>query len=224
MAWDPIWERLFRSQAWGKYPPEDLIRFIARRFYDVPDRAKVRVLELGCGTGANVWFMAREGFDVSGIDGSETAITKAGERIRDENLTASLTVGDIAALEGIYPPSSFDAVVDVGCLTCNRLEDVREAVRQARVVLKPGGAIFSSLIATGTFGEGMGVRVEAGTYRDIPEGPLADRGLIHLFTEAEIHSVFAEFAPLSIDISVRGPSDGSRPYRLYIVQGAKPGS
>jgi len=39
MAWDPIWERVFSSQAWGKYPGEDLIRFVARNFYAAPDRA-----------------------------------------------------------------------------------------------------------------------------------------------------------------------------------------
>lgn len=25
MAWDPVWEQIFTSQAWGRYPGEDVI-------------------------------------------------------------------------------------------------------------------------------------------------------------------------------------------------------
>ena len=58
MSWDDQWETLFASRAWGRYPPEELVRFVARSFGDAPDRASVRILELGCGPGANVWFLA----------------------------------------------------------------------------------------------------------------------------------------------------------------------
>ncbi|MEI9897627.1 MAG: hypothetical protein WDN28_28155 [Chthoniobacter sp.] len=51
-SWDPVWERLFREQEWGKYPPEHVIRFVARNFYKAPDRKQVRLLDLGGGTGA----------------------------------------------------------------------------------------------------------------------------------------------------------------------------
>ena len=80
-TWDPGWEQIFSSREWGKYPPEHVIRFIARSFYGVPDRKEVRLLEPGCGPGANIWFMAREGFTVSGIDGSATSIKQADERL-----------------------------------------------------------------------------------------------------------------------------------------------
>ncbi|KQI09009.1 hypothetical protein K777_09955, partial [Campylobacter coli CVM 41970] len=32
------------------------------------DRSKINILELGFGTGANLWFCAKEGFSVSGIE------------------------------------------------------------------------------------------------------------------------------------------------------------
>lgn len=222
MTWDPIWESVFRSQAWGKYPSEDLVRFIARRFYGASDRQKVRILEVGCGAGANLWFMAREGFAAHGIDGSKAAIEAAAARLAEDGLSASLTVGDISDLERIYPPAAFDAVVDIGCLTCNRLSDVASALRGIRAVMKPGGAVYSSLVATGTVGEGTGTCVEEGTYRDIREGPLAGRGLIHMFTEAEVRDIFGPFDQLSVDIHSRGPVHGASAYRLYVVQGTRP--
>ena len=62
MSWDPIWETVYQSRAWGQYPGEDVIRFVKGHFSQVSDRAQVRLLEVGSGAGANLWFMAREGF------------------------------------------------------------------------------------------------------------------------------------------------------------------
>jgi len=100
MAWDPVWENVFRSQSWGKYPAEDFIRFIASNFYNVSDRKNVRILEVGCGPGANLWFMAREGFSVYGIDGSKHAIHLAKLRLDSEcpGWVGQLVVGDMVQL------------------------------------------------------------------------------------------------------------------------------
>ena len=57
-----IWQNIFENKEWGKYPSETLIRFIARNFYNVSDRKAINILELGLGTGTNLWFCAREGF------------------------------------------------------------------------------------------------------------------------------------------------------------------
>ena len=110
MSWDPTWEQMFRTRDWGRYPPEELIRFVARHFFSVSDRRQVRVLEIGCGTGANIWFLAREGFDAYGIDGSKTAMVKAEQRLQEEGLKAHLQVGDIISLSNFYPPSYFPSV------------------------------------------------------------------------------------------------------------------
>lgn len=32
-SWDPIWEKVFKDNEWGKYPGENLIQFVARNFY-----------------------------------------------------------------------------------------------------------------------------------------------------------------------------------------------
>src|ERR1700730_11711421 len=92
-SWDPAWEKLFRAREWGRYPNEHLVRFVARNFYSAPDRTKVCILDLGCGQGPNTWYMAREGFSVSGIDGSQSALTQARDRLESENLKADLRVG-----------------------------------------------------------------------------------------------------------------------------------
>ena len=90
------WNELFaRRPRWSRYPPEDLAGFIARTFPAVEQRCGLRALDVGCGPGSNLWFLAREGFTVAGIDGSANAIDSARARLRAEGLAASLEAADL---------------------------------------------------------------------------------------------------------------------------------
>jgi len=76
MRRDPLWEEIFTERAWGRYPSEDLVRFGAQRLGHRQPRSDVRVLEVGFGTGANLWYFAREGYSVAGLEGTETGWPK----------------------------------------------------------------------------------------------------------------------------------------------------
>jgi len=194
---DPVWEQIFSTREWGKYPPEHVVRFVARTFYRVPDRSHVRLLEIGCGPGANVWFMAREGFSVCGIDGSPTAIRKAGERLANEGLTADLRVGDNAALP--WPNDTFDGVLENVSLCCNGSESIRAALAEVRRVLKPDAPFQASFFTTRTWGYGAGTTVEPDGFRDITEGPLAGTGFCLFLTRERLTEFFKEFANASVE-------------------------
>lgn len=62
-----------RSQR--SYPNESLIQFIAGRYFALPmtERRRIRILEVGCGSGTNLWMLAKEGFEVYGLDSSAVA-------------------------------------------------------------------------------------------------------------------------------------------------------
>jgi SAM-dependent methyltransferase len=194
---DPVWEQIFSSREWGKYPPEHVVRFVARTFYRVSDRADVRLLEIGCGPGANVWFMAREGFSVSGIDYSASAIRKAGERLAKEGLTADLCVGDNAALP--WSNDTFDGILENVSLYCNRSESIRAALAEVRRVLKPGAPFQSSFFTTSTWGYGTGTNVEPDGFRDMSEGPLAGTGFCLFLTRDRMAEFFKDFANVSVE-------------------------
>ena len=126
MSWDSIWDKVFEGQEWGKYPAESLIRFIARNFYQ-RNRKSTKILEVGCGPGANIWYLAKEGFDTYGIDGSETAIKKAKKRLQEENLRAHLHIGDIINLP--YEENYVDAVIDAECLYSNSGKNTKPSIK-----------------------------------------------------------------------------------------------
>jgi len=150
--WDNVWEKIFQESEWGKYPAESLIRFIANNFYHKRNGG-IKILEVGCGPGANIWYLSREGFEVYGIDGSSTAIQQAKKRLKNNGLTADLQVGDVVALP--YNDQVFDAIIDIQCLTCNNMEDTRIILKEVKRCLKPQGLFYSVTMEsyTGECGE-----------------------------------------------------------------------
>lgn len=200
-AWQPLWDSVFADREWGKYPPEDLIRFIARNFYRRPDRRDVKILELGCGPGANIWYLAREGFAAFGIDGSKVAIERATARLAGDRLAASLTIGDINDINRIYHGQTFDAVIDVGCLVCFTAAGQAGVIGQVHNLLKPGGRVFSRLFARGSWGDGLGVEVEPGTFDAITAGPLAGVGRVRFCTPDGARRLFAGFRNVAVERS-----------------------
>ena len=59
-----IWDKIFKSKGWGKYPAEDLVRFIAKNFDKKKKKSKINILEIGCGPGGNLSYFAKEGFNI----------------------------------------------------------------------------------------------------------------------------------------------------------------
>jgi ubiquinone/menaquinone biosynthesis C-methylase UbiE len=198
-SWDPAWENVFRSQEWGKYPPEYVIRFVARNWYSASDRKKVRLFDLGCGGGACSWYMAREGFSVSGIDGSESAIDRATQRMESEGLHADLRVGDFTQLP--WPDDSFDGVIDNVTLYCNPFENCRQTVAEVKRVLKPGGKFLSVNFTDRTWGYGLGEQVQSGTFTGIREGPFLGKGLALFMGRAQIDKLYRDFEEKDVELT-----------------------
>ena len=91
MSWDSGWEIIFKKRDWGTYPSEDLVRFIKSH---LKVKGK-KILEVGCGAGANLWFLYEQGLKVHGIDGSATAVKKAKKLLKFKKAKAKLKIGDI---------------------------------------------------------------------------------------------------------------------------------
>jgi ubiquinone/menaquinone biosynthesis C-methylase UbiE len=101
-----------------RYPNEELMRFMGRRFFPIQreNRKGMRILETGCGSGANLWPIAREGFNAYGIDLSAEGVTLCEKMLESWGCTAVLHVGDMCNLP--YEDQFFDGVVDVFSSYC----------------------------------------------------------------------------------------------------------
>ncbi|MCB0321660.1 MAG: class I SAM-dependent methyltransferase [Bdellovibrionales bacterium] len=192
MTYTDHWDEKFRNRSWGRYPPEDLVRFIGRNYKD-HDRGSVRILEIGCGPGANIWFLHREGYSTAGIDISSAAIEIASNRLVTENRECSTGVADLRVgsfHELPWPDGHFDVVIDIFALYANPLKVISDTLNEVGRVLKPNGSFYSKLWGTRTTGFGTGVELEPHTFDGVTAGPCAGMGLSHFFDLQELSQVF----------------------------------
>ena len=222
MSWDPGWDHFYRWRSLRRYPSEELVRFAARHFYSAPDRRAVTMLDLGCGEGANALYLAHEGFGVSAVDGSPVAVEIARDRFEAEGQNADLQVGDLTGIDELYAPESFDAVVDVSSVQHNALPAAAKIIDGVFRVLKPGGWFFSTLIASGSTGEGTGREVESGTFTEMPIDQWQLMGVTHFYRLDELERLLARFDDVEINESSRTTDGRTRRYLRWIVEARKP--
>jgi SAM-dependent methyltransferase len=183
------------------------VRFIARNFYG-KKRGTVRMLEVGCGPGANTWYLAREGFDVYGIDGSKTAIQEAKARIEGEELKANLCTGDVISLP--YESGYFDLVIDVECLCANSGDNTDCILQQIKRVLKDGGLFYSLTFTDKMYIGKSSKKLGRLEYSEIPDGPLAGKGFVRLTDRHSIEKLYGKhFDIISVDRVERTDRNGS---------------
>lgn len=118
---------------------ENLIRIVDK--FKLPPGT---VLDLGCGTGINAVWLAQQGFKVTGLDLSPTAIRKAEERAKDQQVKLNWFSGDFLDRNTIEGP--FDFIFDRGCFHCfDGLEGRSSCANRIAELLTPNG-LWLSLI------------------------------------------------------------------------------
>jgi SAM-dependent methyltransferase len=126
-----------------RYPNEELLRFLGRHYFSIPrsQRSAIRVLELGCGAGANLWTVAREGFDAHGIDLSSEAINLCRQMLESWGVSATLSAGSMTACP--YAVGHFDVLLDVFSSYCLDESGFGKVLDEVSRLLRPGGRFFS---------------------------------------------------------------------------------
>ena len=217
--WNKGWDRIFKLHNWGKYPDMSVIRFIAQNYFKKKNRKKISILEVGCGTGANLSFFSKEGFNSFGIDGSRVALKIAEKKLAKEKLRCNLKIGDIKALP--YKSNSFDCVIDCECLFSNSFRDTIIINKEISRVLKKNGLFLSKTFAKGTYGDGNGPRLsgENNTYKHIRQGNFhRGYGLIRISSFQEIKKLYGKsFKIISIDYVYRSIKSMKKVIKEWVI-------
>lgn len=126
-----------------RWPNEDLIRFFGLNFFHLPfeERKKIKVLETGSGPGSNLWPLAREGFDVYGLELSEHAVALCEQMFSHWGVTGHITQGNM--MEMPYEDAYFDIIFETLSACCLNEEEFKTYIKEVERVLKPGGYFYS---------------------------------------------------------------------------------
>ncbi|TKX28065.1 class I SAM-dependent methyltransferase [Campylobacter estrildidarum] len=112
-----------------RYPSADLVSFVLKNF-----KKNDQILDLGCGGGRHVKFLAENDFLAYGVDYSANGIKATQEILDFHKLKAELKVASVDDIP--YENEKFDGVLCYGVLLYNSKEVIEKAVKEIYRVLK----------------------------------------------------------------------------------------
>jgi SAM-dependent methyltransferase len=135
-AADPVWENeVYGKGTFVRCPYDQVATFVFRNLPAKP-RRNIRILEVGCGPGNNLWFLNQEGFSCSGFDASPSAIEYAKVRC---GKGVELKVAEFPEIPFDGP---FDLVLERAAICYVPFEVAKQTIANIRKVLAPGGRLL----------------------------------------------------------------------------------
>ncbi len=175
----------------NRYPADGLVSLVFRLMAG-RDRAAVNVLEVGCGAGNNAWFLAREGFCVTGVDGSPHCLDFARSRFAAENLRGDFVRKTFLELDQLDGP--FDLIVDREALAHNQWDDLVRIMPKIAALLHPDGYFVSFFFASDHPDKRFMARMEQGATWFDPSAPVfGGAQWVTLPDETQLRQLFNPF-------------------------------
>ncbi|OQS42710.1 class I SAM-dependent methyltransferase [Chromobacterium haemolyticum] len=196
MSFSNEWELAFQSGGHHSiWPWSDLISLYKRYARYWPSRP--RVLELGCGVGANIPFFLAEKAEYFAIEGSAAAVRRLCERF--PHLAPQLVHGDF--IHHLPFKGEFDLIVDRAAMTHNSTDSILRAVQKLASILKPGGIYLGvDWFSTSHAGYGSGLPAEdVWTRQGYEDGPFAGVGKVHFSDREHLKTLFAGWDWLALE-------------------------
>jgi cyclopropane fatty-acyl-phospholipid synthase-like methyltransferase len=131
----------FFNESYRGTPPWDIGR-PQKEFVQLEENGRILgdVLDVGCGTGENILFMATRGHRVLGVDSAELAVKKAKQKAKERGISADFKLWDALRLGELG--RRFDTAIDCGFF--HTLSDEGRVIfeRNLGSVVKKGGRYF----------------------------------------------------------------------------------
>jgi ubiquinone/menaquinone biosynthesis C-methylase UbiE len=200
MGFDTKWnEVVYKNKLQvNRYPFDRVVSTVFKYFGSVSNRSEINILELGCGTANNICFIAQEGFNATGIEGSDSAVEIGNKILKEKGLVADLICQDFTDLSNIKD-QSFDMVIDRGSITHNRRKDIENTILGVHRILKNKGIFLSHIFSTKTSSMKYGTNLGDGSFTSFTEGFYADHPMLFFFASSQdIYDIYeSNFTMLS---------------------------
>jgi SAM-dependent methyltransferase len=139
---------LFHPRWDSGIPAPELVRFIQAK---PPGKA----IDIGCGTGTNLLYLAQQQWTVTGLDYAPLAIRKAHHKLQCH--PATLLVADVTGLSFLDLPGPYDLALDMGCFHSLSDRDRQACVQGLEKWIHPNGTVMVYAFQPATPDNGKGV-------------------------------------------------------------------
>ncbi len=162
-------------------------------------------MDLGCGAGRHTVYLAKNDFDVIGVDVSKSALRIAREWVEKENLEKVALVQ--ATMTSVpFRDSQFDAVISVSVIHHAVKRDIKATVDEIYRILKRNGLLLANLASVKDPRCGKGKMVETGTFRMLEAFEQKRfEELHHFLTEKQVSRLFSCFSKAEIGLLRKKP-------------------
>lgn len=150
-----LWEDSFDEQiargAYNTAPVEALIRSVAYWLRDrkhPPDAAPLNFLEMGCGAGPTLVWLAQKGIRVNGVDIAVNALELARKNLARqgyEKLTGEIVESSVTKTP--FADASFDGIIESCVFQHLPRADREQTFAEVSRLLKPGGIFVGHVLA-----------------------------------------------------------------------------
>ena len=192
MGFSQQWEQCYADNTHlSVWPWSDIVSLVHRHCKPLIAAKGGRVLELGCGAGANIPLFLALGMDYYAIEGSQVIVTQLHQRY--PNLVHNIRVGDFTVDQPF--DGNFDLVIDRGSVACNNASSIKNALKITFSALKPGGLFIGSDLYSTNNTDYLDAEIVDDEYTrtNFTKGHLIGTGKVHFFDEAHLRDLFSKF-------------------------------
>jgi len=205
-----VWERIMAN---AKYQRELADPQLTARVPPPPNRM-LKALDIGCGWGRHLVWLAQQGWRATGVDWTHAAIRQCRERLAELHLTAQVIKGDLRRLP--FQDADYQVIIAVDVLQHGRLADFKRSLAEIKRVLRVGGQAIFNLPTernapgdyAGTWPEERTVIIGSGSEAGIPH---------HFFTEPEVRTASRMFRHVELTAVVEPLPAGFAPLHDHHV-------
>lgn len=193
MSFSKEWELIYKTnQHISVWPWSDLVSVFILRYQRLlkqgRSKSSIKVLELGCGAGANVPLFKELSVAYTGIDGSESMISKLKHKHPKLNfICADFTKNNL-------PGKEYDFIIDRASLTHNDSISIIRCLGNCYNLLNNGGYFIGiDWFSQKHFAFKYGEFIDPFTKSSKTEGIFAGLGNVHFSTESHLRDLFKKF-------------------------------
>jgi cyclopropane fatty-acyl-phospholipid synthase-like methyltransferase len=130
------WEEHYKSHNYFHLEPHESLP----GFVNKCKQGKAQsVLDLGCGAGADILYLAKRGFDVVGVDFSPSAAANAEDLLQAKGFEGKVFIDNLFDKVTNFEKGDFDAIIAINALEYTDINTFEDAMKQISRILEEGG-------------------------------------------------------------------------------------